>query len=237
MMIDPRKVLVCTPAHDGRVEAAYAGGLMSIAAAHMMGNIKFLLLVSDVRLARNLLVDAFLKETAFDWLVFIDSDTGFSSKDFAYLMDYPARELAASDAPEINPEGTTLNSEGQAILVCAEYSRKVDNLDPVRFGLGFCRIHRSVFEILLAANDEADGMPRVGYFMNKGAQVADFFANGPGFDGHWFGEDTGFFHLCRLSKITPRIEQRTRLEHIGRKSYPYVGPAITIQNAPGSAAT
>jgi hypothetical protein len=37
------------------------------------------------------------------------------------------------------------------------------------------------------------------------------------------GEDHGFFTLCMLAGIIPRIETRTRLIHIGRKAYPYFG--------------
>jgi hypothetical protein len=222
-MIDPLKVLVSTPTHDGNVCAGYAGGLMSVAAAHMLGNVQFIASVSHVGLARDLLVHKFLS-TNFEWLVFIDADTGFSSRDFAILMDYPERNHAnARDNKrhrENNPEGTTETDDGHALIVCAEYSRKVDTLDPATFGLGFCRIHRSVFE-KLAASVEEDGKPRLGQFFHRGEMYTEYFPSGPAFDGIWLGEDGGFFHLCRLTGITPRIERRTALVHYGLKAYPY----------------
>jgi hypothetical protein len=222
-MIDPKKVLVCTPTHNGDVAAAYAGGLASTMAAHMAGGMQFLASVSHVGLARSLLVQAFLSSNM-EWMVFIDADTGFGSKDFAILMDYPNRshETARDNKRhrEDNPDGTTETDDGHALIVCAEYSRKIDTLDPATFGLGFCRIHRSVFDKLLDARDETD-TPRVGTFFWKGEMYGDFFPSGPTLDGIWLGEDGGFFHLCRLAGIVPRIERRTALVHYGVKAYPY----------------
>lgn len=220
-MINPLKVLICTPCHDGRVEMGYAGAMLQIGAAHMVGNIALLQSVSLVGLARALMVHGF-RRSAFEWMVFIDSDMYFTSEDFRILMDYPARvengELV--EQPENNPEGTTLTEDGHALIVCAEYARKVDTLDPARFGLGFCRIHRSVFDVL-ESSDDSEGQPRVGQFKHKGDLISDFFPTGAGFDNTYFGEDTGFFHLCRLCGIVPRVEQRTRLMHVGRKAYSY----------------
>jgi hypothetical protein len=215
-MIDPLKVLVCTPAGDGRVECGYAGGLMAASSAHLFGNILFSAGCSDVRMVRNLIAHAFLK-TQFEWMVSIDADICFSADDFKILMDYPPYELIE------NSDDTTVNEWGEAVIVCAEYARKVETLDPCRFGLGFTRIHRFVFDTLLNADDD-DGKPRVGGFLHKGELITDYFPNGPGLDNTWFGEDTGFFHLCRLCGITPRVEQRTKLIHVGRKAYPYAPP-------------
>lgn len=229
-MIDPLKVIIGTPAIDGKVECGYAGGLMAIAAAHMMGNAVFLGSVSIVGLARDVIANGFLRNDDFEWLVFIDADIGFSAEDFRILMDYPKIAKGANDPDyekvaqirEENPEGTTVNENGEALIVTAEYARKVDTLDPARFGLGFARIHRSVFERLEVAED-SEGVPRVGQFTHQGQLYSQFFPMGPGFHGTYFGEDTGFFHLCRLCEITPRVEQRTRLIHTGRKAYPYYG--------------
>jgi hypothetical protein len=225
-MIDPRTVLLAIPAHDGRVECGLAGALMALGSAHMAGNVAFLTECSDVGLARNLLANRFYRESPFEWMVFIDSDISFSPEDFRILMNYPERDANGVAAEpddvsfEAEAEGVTVNSYGEALLVTAEYARKVPEPTTVSFGLGFTRIHKGVFQKLEEAVD-AEGTPRVGQFTHKGELFSHFFPAGPGFAGQWFGEDLGFFHLCRLCGITPRVEKRTRLLHTGRKVYPY----------------
>lgn len=223
-MIEPTKVLIATPSLDGKVVVPYAGGLAACASAHLFGNMLFLNYVSHVSLARNTLANGFLR-SEFEWLVFIDSDIGFAETDFRILMDYPTR--GSEDKPETNPEGTTVTRDGHALIVTAEYSRKVDTLDPARFGLGFTRIHRSVFE-WLAAHNMDDGQAMVQQYLNKGELVHDFFPSGAIEANKWRGEDTGFFLLCRLAGIIPRVETRTRLHHIGVKDYVYIPPAIGV---------
>lgn len=172
------------------------------------------------------------------------------------------------------------------LLVCAQYSYKNDNLEPVQFGMGFVRIHKSVFKMLEAlkhdggptievqrheferlrerlrvlrgylalsdserdtypnpppvlkpeeftglfdsAEDKA-GTARLWQTSHKGRLYTDFFPSGPILSqfvptAEWKGEDHGFFTLCMLAGIIPRVETRTRLIHLGRKGYPYLGP-------------
>lgn len=208
-MIDPKTVLILVPTIDGRVESGFSGGLASCAGSGMFGGIEFMEGCSEISLARNLLVHKFL-QSEFEWCVFIDSDIRFGAEDFRLLMDYPqSREDHNPDAPMYE-------------VVCAEYSRKVDTLDPARFGLGFTRIHRTAFLKLKAADDD-EGTPRVGEFIHQGNLISHFFPSGPGFDNIWYGEDGGFFFLCHLVGVTIRIEQRTKLVHMGRRAFPYVG--------------
>jgi hypothetical protein len=68
--------------------------------------------------------------------------------------------------------------------------------------------------------DQADGTPVIQDFLLLGKMMSDFFYAGP-LNGQWYTEDTGFFELVRHAGITPRIEQRTQLVHVGKKSYPY----------------
>ncbi len=223
-MIDPLKVLVCTVAPDGRVETGYTWGMVAASACHMFGNVLFTdgrqaVGIPDARLLRNLSADIFLKSKC-DWMLSIDPDICFSANDVRTLMDYPPADEKGTPYVEENTSNTTVNSDGEALIVCAEYSRKTEALDACRFGLGFCRIHRSVFEKLMAA-DADDGTPRVGQFLSKIGLIYDFFPNGPGLDNTWFTEAAGFFHVCRLCGITPRIETGCRLANMGSKAYPY----------------
>lgn len=159
------------------------------------------------------------------------------------------------------------------LLVCAQYSYKNDSLEPIQLGMGFVRIHKSVFKILEAlkhdggpmvevrrdlyetlkrerdeyrelndhdygrsdvealldsAEDKA-GQARLWQTSHKGRLYTDFFPSGPILSqfvptAEWKGEDHGFFTLCMLAGIIPRVETRTRLIHLGRKGYPYLGP-------------
>lgn len=220
-MIDPTKVLIATPSYDGKVECGYAGGLAACASSHLFGNMVFVNSISHVGLARNSLSWGFVKNKDFEWLVFIDADIAFSADDFKKLMDYPPYNEASVQ------EGVTVNEHGEALIVTAEYARKVENYDPCRFGLGFTRIHRSVFKILDEMRDE-DNAAVVPQFLHKGELITEYFISGAIEGNHFRGEDTGFFLLCKLAGIVPRVEQRTQLLHIGRKVYPYQPPSIGI---------
>lgn len=73
------------------------------------------------------------------------------------------------------------------------------------------------------------GGPRLWQGVHNGRLITDFFPTGPIVSrfvptAQWKGEDHGFFTLCHMAGIIPRIETRTRLIHIGRKGYPYMGP-------------
>jgi hypothetical protein len=227
-MIDPLSVLVATPSHDYKVEGVYAGGLAACASAHLFGNIAFLG-NTPVRLARNLLVGGFLR-SQYQWLIFIDADIGFSAKDMALLMDYPPVANGQMGlVAENNPEGTTLDDDGHALIVCAEYSKKIDTGEAARLGMGFCRLSKKAFQLMIDARDE-ENEPRVGDFLHNNDVVYDFFPEGPAFGHNWLGEDTGFFHVARLCGIQPRIEQRTSLVHVGRKLFTYLPPAIPLES-------
>jgi hypothetical protein len=220
-MIDPTKVLIATPSYDGKVECGYAGGLAACASAHLFGNMVFLASVSHVGLARNMMAHGFMRNKDFEWLVFIDADIAFSADDFKLLLDYPPHENAPAQ------EGVSVNEQGEALIVTAEYARKQEDLSPARFGLGFTRIHRSVFEKLDEFRLDDNGS-LINQFFHKGDMVSDYFISGAIEAQHWRGEDTGFFLQCRLAGITPRIEQRTQLIHIGRKTYAYLPPVTGI---------
>ena len=218
-MIDPLTVLICTPSHAGKVETSYAGGLASCASAHLFGNMAFLNNNSHVSLARDTMADGFLR-SPFEWMVFIDDDIGFTERDFRILMDYPV-----NDVPPMDDSYASKDEKGRVLISCAEYSRKDEQNTPARFGLGFTRIHRKVFEALDALTFD-NGEERVRQYRHQGRMLRDYFISGAMTDGNFLGEDTGFFSLVRLAGITPRIEQRTRLIHTGRKQYAYVAPTI-----------
>jgi hypothetical protein len=73
------------------------------------------------------------------------------------------------------------------------------------------------------------GTPRLWQCTFQGRTFFDYYPSGPLVNmlvptGDWKGEDHGFWTLCMLAGLVPRIETRTRVLHIGRKSYAYLGP-------------
>lgn len=239
-MIDPRLVRVSVPCYDGKVVNELCGSL--IASARFFSGITFQSGVSHVALARNFAVHSFLNSTH-DWLVTIDSDIGFRPPDFLFLVEPcdEAREVATVTPTRVKtkllqPRGTptkngTLQVDeviGEAdALVSAEYSYKDDRLAPCRLGLGFTRIHRSVFEAIAALKHE-NGEPRCWQFQAQGQLLTDYFPCGALFsqlvpNAQFVGEDHGFFMLAKMAGFIPRIETRTQLFHIGTKAYPYAG--------------
>lgn len=197
MSVDPQKVLIVSPTHDGNFCAGYVTGIVSsvglyAAASAIVG-------MSSVALARNLQAHTFLNLTQFDWLVSIDADTEFSRRDFSLLM------------------------EGDEQIVVAEYSKKTfADLKPNQFGMGFARIHRSVFENMFELHHE--GQKIVNTFDWHGSLVDDYFQEGAK-PGKWIGEDHGFFALARMTNPTIRVETRTRLIHWGRYGFAYTPPS------------
>jgi hypothetical protein len=223
-MINPLSVLICTPSLDGKVECGYAGGLAATGSEHLFGNMIFQMSCSHVAHARNQMVASFLG-SPYDQLVFIDADIAFTPQDFKYLMNYPMQKGGPVPPDQDEFDGAaTKDAKGEALISCAEYSRKSEAHEAVRLGLGFCKISREVFASIDGLKND-DGSPAIDQYMSNGSLISDYFISGSR-QGRWLGEDQGFFILCHMAGIVPRIEQRTNLIHIGRKQYQYSAPVI-----------
>jgi len=166
---------------------------------------------SSVSTARDYVAHYFLTRTRCEWLVWIDSDICFTRHDWRLLMEQQSDELA----------------------VCAEYLKKNEDLslEVANFGLGFARVHRSVFEALDNLTREPDGEPRL---LRYRANVRGQNGNPPGLeefveyhpigvlpDGSRRNEDHGFWLLVALAGIRIRKETRTKLGHTGQFTWWY----------------
>ena len=233
-MIVSNSVLVAIPTYNGEIKAELAGVLLTC--SRFFGSISFTIGVSHVSLARNVVAEKFLR-SPYQWLLCIDADIVPDLRDIPLMLtEEPPHEEKPENAPTkvdcalvppiVEARYPPKETRGFAdALVCAEYSYKDDSLTPVRFGLGFTRIHRSVFEKIADLKRE-DGEPRCWQFRHQGRLFTDYYPSGPFVSqlvpqGEWKGEDHGFFTLCALAGIIPRIETRTRLHHIGTKGFPY----------------
>lgn len=194
-MIPREKILVAIPVHNHLIDAGCVNGLLGCAPFYAQpfiyaGN-------SSIALARNIIVHYFVeKMPLYDWLMWIDADTRFTPMDWQLLW------------------------EGDEELVTAEYARKILGMPPVQFGLGFTRVHRSVFERIKLLNTE-EGEERVNRFYHDGEKLVDYHPNGALQGGRWIGEDQGFFMWAGLAEAKLRVETRTKLLHAGTFAFAY----------------
>jgi hypothetical protein len=212
-MVDatPSRIMLAIPCMDGRVWAETMMSVIPVLASSEGAIIPYWRVGdSNISHCRSAIAHYFLTRTDCDTLFFLDSDIVFSPQDFAYML------------------------EGQEQIVIAPYARKFFGMAPTGFGMGFCRIHRSVFEKLNDLTEE-DGSEALGRFFLDGEVATHFFYTGTSSDARWFGEDTGFWHYCALQSMTQRLERRTQLGHMGFHKFgcprqipehitPYVGP-------------
>ena len=195
MKVPREKILIGMPLHDRRIDVATLQGLMTCAPFYERPF--FMVGMSDICLARNTIAHLFVeKATSYDWLVFIDSDIGFSVEDWQLLW------------------------EGDEELVTASYARKIFGEPPAEFGLGFTRIHRSVFNKIKELKTD-EGAEYAQRFIYKSEMHVNYFPNGGTHDHRYVGEDRGFFILASLTDVKPRVERRTKLRHIGPIEFGY----------------
>jgi len=215
-MIDRQSLVVMTPSHHGEVCTGYVSGLLQC--SDLIGGTAFIVGMSEINLARNLMVNAFLNlPEQFEWLVMIDADLEFSRQDFLYLCEeFPLMDYTAVG------EGVTATHA----IVSAEYARRPIDAraptprGPAKLAVGFARIHRQVFAALREVKN-SEGHELVQTFFRQGQVLHDYFPTGAQGDGHWLSEDHGFFRLCQLAGIIPRIECRAQLIHWGRHGARY----------------
>lgn len=206
-MIDESTVFVgrpifdrCTPLHDrGMLELAHDGAIG--AQYDHVGQ-------SSISDARDYVAHYFKTRTTCDWLVWIDSDIAFSRQDWAYLMEQHGNELA----------------------VCAEYMKKTQDLSiqVAQFGLGFARVHRSVYERLDDLTHD-DGEPRLRRYRSRVElgevktieEFVEYHPVGVAPDGSRKNEDHFFWLLCHLAQVPVRVERRTKLGHTGSFTWWY----------------
>ena len=179
---------VMTPIFDARLESGFMKGMMS--SADLYAGWLELPGCSEISLARNKLLNQFLRFPQFEWGVFIDADISFKRRDFELLM------------------------EGTDYAVNGVYSKKDDTGTPVTQGLGFARFHRSLLIELMKLPDLC--LP----FVQKGELLYGFCFSGPtGVNNVYIGEDQAFWFMLSQLGVRARIENRVRLLHVGRAEY------------------
>lgn len=196
MIVARDKIFIGIPSYDSRIDAALSQALLACTEFFSEmpviqgGN-------ALIQLARNELAHYFLTRTTCEWFMSIDSDIRFRREDWQLVW------------------------EGEEDIVCAEYSYKYLHMNaPVKFGLGFTRTHRSVFERIAALKTD-DGQDLVRRFYHKGEMMVDFYTQHVSTEGRFVPEDHGFFRWAHVADATMRIETRTRLGHVGQFCFEY----------------
>ena len=207
-MIPPReKVMVAIPSKNSQLDCGCFDGLLRTmdywSQPLILGG------CSDPGLARCKIAHVFVeKATEFDWLMMIDDDMIFTREDWELLW------------------------EGDELIVCGDYSKKILGQRHTGTGLGFTRVHRSVFEMMKDLKTD-EGGELVERFYMDGEVLVDYFPSGTRLmKSRRLGEDQGFFMLCSLVTQSMRWEKRTRLGHVGRFVYGYPNqiPGYEIRN-------
>jgi hypothetical protein len=209
--VDPRGVIICTPSHDRRCDTGTVNSCLNVL-PHLARNPFYFIGSSDICLARNMIAHKIHKHSPFEWLVWVDSDIIFSVEDWMYLW------------------------EGDEDIVTCPYAKKILGLDAAKYGLGFTRVHRSVFDKLdnLLDGDEKEVVQR---FYMIGEMFSNFHPVGVTGDSRYHGEDKGFFLLASIANVAHRFEDRTRLKHVGPFEFGYPdqiadsGKAVTNESA------
>lgn len=117
------------------------------------------------------------------------------------------------------------------MVVTADYSKKdLVRRGIAKYGLGFARVHRSVFGTLKEKSVTSDGQSLVPSARFQSIMFDDYFPRGVQGMGDWLGEDNGFFTLCGMAGIPVRRETRTRLVHWGRVGFGYE-PELAAANS------
>ncbi len=182
------KIFFGVPSIDRRIDCECAISLFRTV-QQFGGQTYFHMGVSDLPFARNTVVQRF-KESDCDWLMMIDSDIIFSPEDWNTLWD---------------------NTEE---MVTAPYARKIPGSPPAERGLGFTRVHRSVFDKIDAATQD-NGQELAQRFYFNGKIYVHYFPVGVSGDSCWLGEDRAFFILCAIAGVNFKIERSCRLQHVG----------------------
>ena len=193
--VDPSGVIICTPSHDRRCDTGTINSCLNVL-PHLGRNPYYFVGSSDPCLARNMIAHKIVEHSHFEWLVWVDSDIIFSVDDWMKLW------------------------EGTEDLVTSPYAKKFLGMEATKYGLGFTRVHRSVFDrIKNLQNDDGSEMAQRFYMI--GEMFVNYHPVGVTGDSRYHGEDRGFFLLASLANVAHRLEDRTRLRHVGPFEFGY----------------
>jgi len=202
-----RKVLIGTPAHDGRVDVWYCNSLVNTIRLAMEKGILvvpvYMSYDSLVQRARNDLVRLALEEK-FDDLIFIDSDQEWNPEWIFSLLDRPEQVIGAtvvkkSDTPMFN------------VKALPEGLKQLENglMEVESIGTGFLKIGRQALENVWEISPE---------YTNEG-KICRMVFDVQLIDGELVSEDNVFCRKWRKLNEKVYIDPTMTCNHIGVKKY------------------
>ena len=240
-MIKKKKVLICTPSHDGKVQVAYMLGCLELLRKENK-NYSFdwfiMEFASDIMKGRNSMFWNWYYSTTHDYLLFIDSDEGFTAEVVNELLTH-SREDEISGAPvplkSINEDkvaewiGQELQDRSKPTIDLQDMlpstykynfsGGKSDDLNsrflyPEKLGTGFMVVPRKVGDIMIDYFDtKVDDKPPI-YTNNEGQRCYSFFSHIIK-DGKMLGEDYSFCIRAQMSGVKVKVDSFLNIEHYG----------------------
>lgn len=202
-----RKVLIGTPAHDGRLDVWYCNSLVNTIKLSMVHGVEIIPVYmsydSLVQRARNDLVRLALEEN-FDDLIFIDSDEEWNPEWIFTLLNYDVDVVGVpvikkSDTPAFNvkslPDGMRFD--------------KNNLMEVEAVGTGFLRISKNALEQIWDDSPE---------YMNENRKCRMVF-DIQIIDGDLVSEDNIFCQKWRNLGGKVYIDPSMTCNHIGAKKY------------------
>ena len=205
-----RRVLIGTPAHDGRVDVWYANSLAGTIRLCMREGVDlrevYMSYDSIVQNARNDLVKVAL-ESGFDDLVFIDSDQDWKPEWLLKLLDYPVDCVGAAvrkktDAQEL------YNVKSETLHIPVDMRTGLLMVDSL--GCGFIRFSRKALQILWDNSEE---------YCVFGKEKSRWIFDIRPVNGVLVGEDTMVSMKLKAHGIQTYLDQHMTCGHIGPKKW------------------
>lgn len=215
-------ILIAMPCYNGIADRTGIG-LFNLAKFFQASNIRCdLVTVSNSSLiskCRSRIANAFINETNYEYLLFIDSDIGFTAEDARKLLElqvsFATAPYSMKSIPPVYNFGLT-RVNGRLITNSAKTAVQVEHI-----GCGFMLIHRSVFEQVAAA------YPELRYKPAQGSSSRPFSEKEMNNSTHYFeteidpvtreqiSEDFAFCRRARSVGVEIWMRIDTQLTHCG----------------------
>lgn len=205
------KLMICTPAFDGKVDAAFSISLAETYALCLKHNIEVFIRINNsgslLCAERNRLVKTFI-ESDCTHVLFIDSDLGWPAQAVIEMINkdenfiaglYPARgNKSFIFRPVLNDDKSFILNKEKSII-------KMEYIPA-----GFMLLKRHVLEKMIEDNPERKFIPK-----DKNSDSGYALFNTELYEGEFWGEDYVFCRLARKSGFEIWIDPLIQFNHSG----------------------